>query len=258
MVRILSCNPVCEDTEPVALPGNNMPAPPGPVDSNGIPDFNPALSYTYPNAVVFNGTIYRANGTIAPGPFDPDQWTQLDGTEGGQALETEDSPSVAFGGDGTSTDPLTANVVSSYSATNFFPTGPSLDEYLQAIDEALPFSADGRTVVHEIVISRPGPVLQDQIILEYVATKPIVLKANLPDLGYKFRGTAGQSVTLDMFKNDVHIGSLIINSTSISVDFTTDVTFDPNDVFTVSAFQDAAFSNVAVTLQGLRQLDFVA
>jgi hypothetical protein len=172
---------------------------------------------------------------------------------------------------GVKSDPLAADfaglnllgdnakhVHAQYQPVNYFPLSASVRDHLKAIDEALPFSADGRTVVHEIVVSRPGPVLEDQIILDYVASKPITLKASLPDIQYKFRGTAGQSVTLNLFRNDVAIGDITIDTTSININFAVDVEFLVGDVFTVSALEDAAFSNVALTLQGLRQLDFVA
>jgi hypothetical protein len=259
MVTIVSCSPVCDDIEPVALPGNNMPPPPTPVGGDGgIPDFDAGQSYDYPQVVYYNGIIYRANGPVAPGPFDPADWTALDSSAGGQAIVTEDSDSIDFSGDGTALDPLTGEVYSAYVPTNYFPLGTSLAEHLQAIDEALPFSADGRTVVHEIVLSRPGPVLTDQLVLEYLVTKDISIPLGLAGSLFKLRGTAGQSVTLNLFKNTTPIGAVTIDTTSASVTFLAQVDFVAGDYLDVIAAGDAAFSNVAMTIQALRQLDFVA
>lgn len=258
MVVIVGCRPVCEEIEPVALPGNNMPAPPGPSSSNGIPDFDVGQSYDYPQVVYHNGIIYRANGPIPPGVFDPADWTALDASEGGQAIETVDSTTIHFGGDGTALDPLTGEVYSDYVPTNYFPTGDTLLDHLTAIDLALPFSADGRTVVHEIVLSRPGPVLANQLILEYVASKDISLPVGLAGSQFKFRGDVGQSVLLNLFKNTTPIGTILLDSTSATVTFTSSVDFVPGDYLDIFAAADAPFSNVALTIQGLRQLDFVA
>ncbi|QIW87627.1 putative tail fiber protein [Agrobacterium phage OLIVR4] len=72
-----------------------------------IPPHNENSTYQQYQAVTFNDKLYTAGSLLSPGPFNPADWQEIS-VEG--LVEVADSPTIAFGGDGSAGDPLTASV----------------------------------------------------------------------------------------------------------------------------------------------------
>jgi hypothetical protein len=81
--------------------------PPGVV--NLLPEFSETSSYVTDQQTRHNGQLFVALGPVAPGPFNPADWTEIS-PSGSVTVVTQDSPSVVITGDGSAGDPLTAAI----------------------------------------------------------------------------------------------------------------------------------------------------
>jgi hypothetical protein len=154
----------------------------------------------------------------------------LNGSGGGGGdftLFTSDSDQVSLNGDGTSGNPLMATLIS------------------------------GQTINFEIAVGRAQGMQDGDILAVYAPAKDCTIPADLVGSEFNVTGQNGD-VLVNLLLNGVVVGNISIpDGGTAVVDLASDIVLGDGDILEVAAGSDAEFSLLAVTLLGLRTLDYV-
>lgn len=131
-----------------------------------VPPHREDASYQQYQAVNFNDKLYTARTDLPPGPFDPANWQEIS-VEG--LVEVADSSTIDFSGDGSASDPLTADVKLDPVAGNLLTATP---DGLVLLASNIPFPDPSSVNISDDVTLRVDEVTGDDATADGSLQKP--------------------------------------------------------------------------------------
>ena len=159
-------------------------------------------------------------------PTNNPAWGSVGGG-GSQPLVVDDSEGIALTGDGTAGNPLVATLI------------------------------NNQTIAVEIGFSKEDGAADGDVLLFYTPTKLTTIPADLVGSQFEVEGQV-DNILLNLVHNDVVVGNISIVAGVPDVTLAADINLAIGDKFEVTSGAASGFSRVAITLQGLRPLEYVS
>lgn len=210
-------------------------------------DHNTSTAYTKDTVVTVGGLLYRANIAMAPGVFNPANWTLIGG-EKNMFLGTwvtsrayiTDNMVIQNGKLYAANGPIPANTAFTIDQTGA--AGATWREVSQT-------TLTGTTIQVEFVMSFNGGWLANEHLMVYKAAKATTMPVNLTNS----KGLAAEkdfplNSSIAILINDSQVGTITVVGDLVTINFPNAYTLAVNDVLKLRALSEATFDFVALNL----------